>query len=60
LPSASPGQDVRAFGVIGLGSVIGIFAGTVLGSRLSGPKLQRIFSGFVMVIMTYMLVKTLA
>ena len=56
----SPGQDVGALSIIGVGSVIGIFAGTALCSRLSGPKLQRIFSGFVMVIMTFMLVKTLA
>jgi uncharacterized membrane protein YfcA len=56
----SPAQDVQALSVIGVGSILGILAGTTWCTRLSGPGLQRIFSGFVMVIMTYMLVKTLA
>jgi len=56
----SPTLDIGSLCIIGIGSITGILAGTALGARLSGAKLQRMFSGFVMLIMTCMLFQTLA
>ena len=52
--------DQSDLGVIVLASILGILAGTALCTRLSGARLQKIFSAFVIVLMTCLLVNAFA
>lgn len=52
--------NLQTMFIIGLGSILGILGGTSLSARLSGVRQQKIFSGFVMLVMTYVMVKTFA
>jgi uncharacterized protein len=54
----TPRQDAWLLSVLAGASITGILVGTAVSSRLSGPRLQQAFSGFVIAIMTFMLVKT--
>lgn len=56
----SHAPDVQALSMIAVGSVFGILLGTALCTRLSGPLLQRVFSVFVVLVMSYTLHITLA
>ena len=56
----SPAHDNRALSVIGLGSIVGILLGTHLSAQLSGKGIQKLFSGFVVLMMSYVLFRTLA
>lgn len=56
----SPAQDNHALSVIGVGSVAGILVGTRLSSQLPGKGTQKVFSGFVVLVMSYFVFRTLA
>ena len=51
--------DLALTGVFVLGGVAGVSAGTELGRRISGPRLQMVFAGFIIAVAIFVVVRTL-
>jgi uncharacterized protein len=55
------GKDL-SFETAGLfisGSLFGMFVGSSLAQRIAGPKLQRVFAAFIVIVATYVVLKTI-